>query len=210
VSNQGIRNTFETERLVYASHDPFWFAPSQCLWDSPVPVQGKAILHPFYPDSLEHFFQNHLRISPASLSTLVEGLRSLAQGRPSIHDIKKTIEAINTMGPEKEDLVPLREVNFLPVRRTGSASAAVSFQNCQSNFSIIDRTKLAGIFKEYAKFLDFSLEEVRNLEPFLQALDLSKKYLSCLCTEETACSDNGLLDVALTEKFKARAYYFLR
>jgi hypothetical protein len=120
------------------------------------------------------------------------------------------IQAINTMDPKREDLTPLEEVNFLPVRRTGSPSAVVSLQNSRSNFGIIDRTKLAGIFKEYTRFLDFSLEEVRNLEPFLQALDLSKKYLSCLCTEETACSDSGLLDVALTEKFKARAYYFLR
>jgi hypothetical protein len=205
-----IRTTFENERLVYAPQDPFWFAPSQCLWTSPVPVPGKAILHPFYSESLAGFFQNRLKVSPASLDTLVEGLRSLAQRQPSVHAIKEMIKAINTMDPKRGDLTSLAEANFLPIRRTSSASAGVCFQSCRSNFSIIDRTKLADIFRPHTGFLDFSLEEVQNLAPFLQALDLSNKYLSSLCTEETACSDSGLLDVVLTEKFKNRAYYLLR
>jgi len=200
-----IRNTFENERLVYAPQDPFWFAPSQCLWTSPVPVPGKAILHPFYSDSLIRFFQNQLKISPVSLGTLVEGLHSLAQGQPSVHAIKGMIEAINAKDPKREDLTSLVETNFLPIRQTSSASAEVCFQSCQTNFSIIDRKKLADIFRPYTAFLDFSLEEVQNLAPFLKALDLSS-----LCTEETACSDSGILDVVLTQKFSNRAYYLLR
>lgn len=205
-----IRNSFENEHLVYAPQDPFWFPPSQCLWTSPVPVPGRAILHPFYSGSLVRFFQHRLRISPASLGTLVDGLHSLAQGQPSVHAIKRMIEAINTMDPKSEDLTSLAEANFLPIRRTGSVSAGVCFQSCQSNFSIIDRTKLADIFRPYTGLLDFSLEEVQNFAPFLQALHLGNKYLSNLCTEETACSDSGVLDVVLTGKFKDRAYYLLR
>jgi hypothetical protein len=120
------------------------------------------------------------------------------------------IEAINAMNPKREDLTSLAKANVLPIRRTGSASAGVCFQSCRSNFSIIDRTKLADIFRPYTGFLDFSLEEVQNLAPFLQALNLSNKYLSNLCTEKTACSDSGLLNEVLTEKFKNRAYYLLR
>jgi hypothetical protein len=204
------RNTFENERLLYAPQDPFWFTPSQCLWASPVPVPGKVVLHPFYSESLKVFFQNRLKISPASLGTLVEGLRSLAQEQYSVHAIKEMISAISAMDPKREDLASLAGANFLPIRRTGSASAGVSFQSCGSNFSIIDRTKLANIFRPYTGFLDFSLEEVQNLAPFLQALELSNKYLLNICTQETACSDSGLLDVELTEKFRNRAYYLLR
>ncbi|KAF8859481.1 hypothetical protein BDZ45DRAFT_673240 [Acephala macrosclerotiorum] len=205
-----LLNTFENERLVYAPQDPFWFAPSQCLWASPVPVPGKAILHPFYSDSLAPFFQTRLNISPASLGTLVEGLRALAQGQPSVLAIKGMIEAINAKDPKREDLTSLADTNFLPIRRTGSVSAVVRFQSCRSNFSIIDRTKLADIFRPCTGFLDFSLEEVQNLAPFLQALGLRNKYLSHLCTEETACGDSGVLDVVLTGRFKNRAYYLLR
>jgi len=206
-----IKSTFENERLVYAPRGPFWFAPSQCLWDSPVPVPGRTVLHPFYSETLAPFFQNRLGISPAAIGTLVEGLHILAQGQPSLHAIRRMIEAVNIMDPTREDLSSLEGVNFLPIRyQTGPASSVMRFQSCRSNFSIIDRARLADIFRPYTGFLDFSSEEVQNLAPFLQALDLSNKYLFRLCTEETACSDNGLLDVVLTERFRNRAYHLLR
>lgn len=113
-------------------------------------------------------------------------------------------------GPGKRDLIPLVPCNILPVRRVRHGSAEVALQNCGSNFSVVDRTKLADIFRNHAGFLDFSLEEVRQLDPFLQALDLSKKFLSCVCTEETACSDDGVLNTDLTQEFNDRAYYLLR
>ena len=175
-----------------------------------MPITGKAILGPLYPVDLRDFFRDGLRISPAVLGTLVQGLCSLAQGQPSIADVKEMIWAISAMDPEKRDLIPLVPCNILPVRRVRHGSAEVSLQICGSNFSVVDRTKLADIFREHVGFLDFSLEEVRQLDPFLQALDLSKKFLSCVCTEETACSDDGALDVDLAENFKNRAYDLLR
>jgi hypothetical protein len=156
------------------------------------------------------FFQNRLNISPASLGTLVEGLCALAHGRPSVHDIKKMIEAINAKDPKREDLISLAEVRFLPIRRTEPTSAEVCFQKSRSNFSVVDRTKLADIFKQHTGLLDFPLEEVLSLAPFLQALDLGNKYLSKLFTEETACPNDGFLDEGLTRNFKDRAYYLLR
>jgi hypothetical protein len=140
----------------------------------------------------------------------VEGLRSLAQGRPSVAGIKEMIEAINGMDPQQEDLESLLGISFLPIVDNSATPRAVRFQSCRSNFSIRDQTKLADIFKEHAKFLDFSLEQIRELEPFLQALNLGDKYLSRLCTQETACSDDGTLDMELTEGFNQRAYYLLR
>jgi hypothetical protein len=196
--------------LIYVPSGPAWFAPSQCIWASPVPITGKAILDALYSDDLRPFFRDRLRISPATLGTLVEGLCSLAHGQPSITAVKEMIWAISAMDLEKSDLIPLISCNILPVRTTRLGSAEVSLQSRGSNFTVIDRTKLADIFREHVGFLDFSLEEVRQLDPFLHALDLSKKYLSRVCREETACSDDGVLDVDLTEKFKDRAYYLLR
>ena len=175
-----------------------------------MPITGKTTLSPLYPVDLRDFFQDGLKISPAVLGTLVQGLCSLAQGQPSIADVKEMIWAISAMDPKKRDLTPLVPCNILPVRRVRHSSAEVSLQNCGSNFSVVDRTKLADIFRDHVGFLDFSLEEVRQLDPFLQAMDLSKKFLSCVCTEETACSDDGVLDMDLTQEFNDRAYYLLR
>jgi hypothetical protein len=119
------------------------------------------------------------------------------------------IWAINAMDPKERDLSSLVARNVLPVTRSGNP-AGTTLQNCGNNFTVIDRTKLADIFREHVGFLDFSLEEVRQLDPFLQALDLSRKYLSRVCTEETTCGDDGVLDRTLTEEFKDRAYHLLR
>ncbi len=174
-----------------------------------MPIEGKAILETLY-SQLRTFFQDRLRISPAILSTLVEGLCSLAETQPSVTAVKQMIWAINAMDPEESDLLPLIPCSILPVKSAGDATAGISLQNCRSNFTVIDRTKLADVFMGYVGLLDFSLEEVRQLEPFLQALHLNKKYLSRICTEETACSDDGDLDEALTEEFEDRAYHLLR
>ena len=175
-----------------------------------MPIPGKTILGLLYPVDLRDFFRDGLRISPAVLGTLVQGLCSLAQGQPSIVGVKEMIWAISSMDPERQDLIPLVPCNILPVRRVRHGSAEVSLQNCGSNFSVVDRMKLADIFTGHIGFLDFSLEEVRQLDPFLQALDLSKKFLSRVCTEETACSDDGVLNMDLTQEFNYRAYYLLR
>ncbi len=175
-----------------------------------MPITGKAILGSSYPVELRDFFRDGLRISPAILGTLVQGLCSLAQGQPSIAVVKEMIWAINAMDPTKPDLIPLVPYNILPIRRMRHGSADMSLQNCGSNFSVVDRMKLADIFRDHTGFLDFSLEEVRQLDPILQALDLSKKFLSRVCIEETACSNNGVFDMDLTQEFNDRAYYLLR
>ncbi|KAH8808653.1 hypothetical protein F5884DRAFT_900865 [Xylogone sp. PMI_703] len=205
-----IINTFQTECLVYAPSDGLWFAPSHCLWTSPVPIVGKAIIGASYSNGLKPFFLERLRISPASLSTLVEGLHSLAQRQPSSVDLKRMIWAINEMDPKESDLESVINCDILPVRDDRYGSTRISFQNCQGNFVVIDRAKLATVFTGYVGFLDFTLEEVRQLEPFLRALKLDKKCLSRLCTEETTCTEDGVVDRRLTEELKDRAYYLLR
>jgi hypothetical protein len=188
-----------------------WFSPSECFWTSPVQIDGKAIISRSYPEELKTFFLERLRISPASLSILVEELHSLAdrQPSPSVSKVKEMIWAINKMEPKQGDLNILITSEILPVRRPGSASNSYAFQSCQNNFAIIDRTKLAEIFDGHATFLDFTLEEVRQLYPFLHALDLERNYLSLLCDEETACVDNGSVDRKRTAEFKERAYDLL-
>ncbi|CAG8949950.1 hypothetical protein HYFRA_00004281 [Hymenoscyphus fraxineus] len=196
----------ERECLVYAPQEPFWFAPSECLWTSPVPVPDNAILHPFYPESLRDFFQDELGVSPASIGSLVGGLISLAEGQPSVTAIKSMIVAINAMNPQMDDLSSLRDISFLPVKSSGS----ITLQSRESNFCIIDRTKLAEIFRPHTGLLDFTLEEVRSLAPFLNALELRDNDLSWLCVEQTACSDEGVVDPVLTQNFARRAPYLVR
>ena len=163
-----------------------------------------------YPDKLKSFLSDRLKISPASLSTVVEEICSLSKGQPSPDKLKKMIWALNDMNPKESDLRPLMSCDFLPIRVGRSGSDSISLQSCSRNFAITDRAKLASSFTGQIGFLDFSLEEVRQLRPFLQALDLDRKYLSFICIENTACNEDRVLDRKLTKEFQDRAYYLLR
>ncbi|KAH6672240.1 hypothetical protein B0J14DRAFT_69385 [Halenospora varia] len=209
-----VRNSFEDESLILVSStNENWFSPSQCLWTSPVQIEGKAIIGNSYPERLKNFFLDFLEISPASLCTLVLELLSLTQRRPSISRVKELIWAINAMDPEPADLETLLTSDILPVRiLDGDSSHIIILQAPQSDLAINDRNKLARVFQNTpgATILDFTLEEVLQLEPFLQALGLQNKYLSSMYDEETACGDEGVVDNNLTEKFRERAYDLLR
>lgn len=189
-----------------------WVSPSDCLWSSPAPIEGKAIVGSCYPESLKRFFLEQLKISPASLSTLVQELGSLAQRSPTVSKVNQLIWAINGMNPKTGDLETLSSSDFLPVRIPPilGTNYQVCFKNCQSEFAIIDRTKIAEVFDGHVPFLNFYLEEVRQLQPFLEALGLHSKYLSVLCDEDTACDETGSLDARLTSDFKSRAHDLLR
>jgi hypothetical protein len=175
-----------------------------------VPIEGKAIIGGLYPDRLKTFLSDRLKISSASLSTVVEEICSLSKGQPSPDNLKKMIWAVNDMNPKESDLQPIAVCDFLPIRGDRSGSDGISLQSCSSNFAITDRAKLADTFRGHIGFLDFSLEEVQQLRPILQALKLDRKYLSLICTENTACSEDRVLDSKLTKEFQDRAYYLLR
>ena len=115
------------------------------------------------------------------------------------------------MRPRSNDLSILSTCEFLPVRvpQLGK-SHIIEFRNCQSDFAIVDRLKLAEIFKDRVELLDYSLEEILQLEPFLRSLGLGSKYLSLLCYEETDCEGESRLDNKLTADFNCRAYDLLR
>lgn len=176
-----------------------------------MPIDGKTLILQSYPEELKPLFLGNLRIAPASLTTVVEELFTLATQQPTTQRVKQLIWAINGMKPRPSDLNTLSTCDFLPVRvsRHGVAQH-IEFLACQSDFAIVDRIKLADIFEGHVDFLDFSLEDILQLEPFLTSLDLGDKYLSQVCREETDCQGESSLDNRLTADFKIRAYDLLR
>ena len=173
-----------------------------------MPVEGRVVIGADYPEALTDFFLTFLRISPATLRTLVEALKSLGESRSSVESIKEMIKAINRKDPERQDLESLATCNVLPIRR--QVFGSITLGNLQETFAIIDNTKLSAIFQDHVDLLDFSLEEVHELAPFLGGLGLQSKYLSRLYTTQTSCDENGTADEILTRKFTDRAYEILR
>jgi len=204
------RVKFRTECLIYIPATSRWVSPAECLWDSPVPINGKEIILQSYPEDLKAFFLERLHIPPASLTTLVEELYSVATPNFDIQRLKQLFWAINGMKPRQSDMQILQTCNFLPVRIPSQRGRTIELQDCQSDFVIIDRIKLQEIFENQVEMLDFDLEEVLQLEPLISALNLGSKYISQRCREDTGCQGDGLLDAHLTADFHERAYDLLR
>jgi len=168
-----------------------------------------AVIGADYPQGLTEFFLTSLRISPATLATLVEALRALGERSSSVVSVKEIIKAINKEGPERHDLESLATGLVLPIRRH-LQNGSITLGNLQETFAIIDNTKLSAIFQDHVDLLDFSLEEVHELAPFLEGLGLQIKYLSRICTTQTACDEDGTVNESLTLDFTDRAYEILR
>ncbi|KAK0103681.1 hypothetical protein ONS95_005691 [Cadophora gregata] len=204
---RAIRTIFEEERLVYLpGTDGGWFPPSQCLWDSPVPIQGCAIIGNFYSEDLRDFFIESLGVSRATLDTLVLELKLLSERNPSVQQVKQLIRAINDKTPEKGDLDRLFEAAFLPVKLfdVDAQRFTTVLRSIGTDFAVIDNISIARNFEHEheAKFLDFTLEEVLLLDRFLKALSLEDRYISILTHQDTACADDGEEDRRLTFKFR--------
>lgn len=147
-------------------------------------------------------------VSPAAIDTLVQGLYTLASEQPSLVGIKQMIIAINDMTPSREDLNLLISRRVLPLRNV-VGNEVLRLRSSEDDFAIIDRRKLENIFRDHTQLLDFSLEEVSQLQPFMSALGLENKYISRISSEQTTC-DDGVEDMNLTESFQQRAYHLLR
>ena len=78
------------------------------------------------------------------------------------------------------------------------------------DFAIIDRQHYALHFKDKIKILDFSMEEVRRLKPFIKWAGLTDRYLSRLVTERTVVGDGPhVMDKPLTHDLVCKVGAFV-
>jgi hypothetical protein len=185
-----------------------WHGPSSCLWSSKAPIKGKIKISEHYPD-LEQFFVECLGVTEPSLRMLVDELKSVAELNPKKKRIKKLIFAINSLlpGEPKVPAGPILELNILPV----DTAEGVRLKSAMHDFAINDRQQLWEAFRGEASMLIFKLEEVRTLRPFIQWLDLERRYLSRTVKEITRNKSNSeRLSNRLTQWFRGKAHALFR
>ena len=157
-------------------------SPSSCLWSENAQIPGKNTISGQYPD-LEDFFVRTLKVKIPDLGLLVEELKRTVKSSRSVDDVKSLIWQINSFIPTGKALSILYDSDILPVK---AADGKLDLRSRTGRFSIRDRQSWADIFKSKIDFLDFSLKEVRMLQPFLSCLNLEKRYLSQIVVEESS------------------------
>jgi hypothetical protein len=200
------RASFEKDALIYDMLGQDWAAPSTCLWSKDAHVPGRSTISGQYKD-LKDLFVGVLRVKIPDLRLLVEELKRVAQSSPSTNDIKSLIWQINTFAPTTEDLARLRGSKIFPVRKTNKS---IELRTRLARFSIIDRQLWADAFEGELDFLDFTLKEIRALEPFLSGMEVGG-YLSEVVIEKS--SFQGILpepSAKRTRHLRRRAYALSR
>ncbi|KAK3985427.1 hypothetical protein QBC44DRAFT_384907 [Cladorrhinum sp. PSN332] len=186
-----LRQIFRDEELLFYSKEGQgkWCKTTGCLWSKGTGVQDRANLadQPEYNQlRLEDFFVNTLEVTRLTLWLVYHELLLFHLETPKVEAVKQHIRSFNSLlqgetNDEAMDPRQLLDKYILPVRYP---SGEVRLQTAKTEFTAVDRTgDSMAPFYNMIKTLDFSMEEIHTLEPFLEWLGLTNRYLSKLVKE---------------------------
>ena len=181
------RQAFLEEPLILSSLDQKWDKSSDCLWSSATAISGKAVLDHLYPD-LRDFFVGLLGVPEMTARMVYDKLKSRHDETFTSQEAKGTIMVFNSFlaaapAPNSFAPDPVRANRIFPVR---FPDGQVRLCSGQDTFSLQDRKILGKAFGRLANFLDFDLQELRRLEPFITWAGLGDRYLSISVKEITS------------------------
>ncbi|GKU04976.1 hypothetical protein FLAG1_07771 [Fusarium langsethiae] len=191
-----IRKVFAEENLIYfnTGNVSRWCTVGECLWSSATRIQGRVALNDLYPD-LEDFFVDFLGVQELTLGMAYDELKEMGTRVPSppIAAVKDTIWALNSLLVTADRLPDERPVIKGAVFPVKYPNSSVKLQSGRTEFAIVDRKALGDIFGTKAKILDFTLDDVRRLQPFVSWLNMESRYLSTSVREISTVA-NGHMD----------------
>lgn len=188
-----------------------WYKVSQCLWSSATQIRGMITLNDHY-GSMNGFFVDFLGVATLTLQMVYEELMEKgASDRTTIPQVKETIWAFNSLLAAERELPnpePILNGQLFPVKYP---KGSTRLRSAKVAFAIVDRKPLEDAFRDKAKFLDFSLDEVRQLKPFLQWAGLEDRYLSATTKEVSALEGGSQGPISSPERdIKKKAHALFR
>ncbi|KAI1359962.1 hypothetical protein F5Y08DRAFT_349207 [Xylaria arbuscula] len=168
-----IKRLFETEALIYVPNNTAtrWYNVSQCIWSTATQIQGRAPVNELYPD-LERFLTDFLCVARLTLQIAYDELKlkGNSEPAPAVQEVKDAIFAFNS----------LLQSAIFPTRYP---HGPIELKAATTDFAIVDRELYYKVFAPQVKLLDFTLEEIRRLEPFISWLGIDDRYLSVVVKE---------------------------
>lgn len=176
-----------------------WYKVSQCLWSSATQIRGKVTLNDQYTD-MKGFFVDFLGIATLTLQMVYDELKEKGTSkRATVAQVKETLWAFNSFLSAERELPspePILKGRLFPVYDKGQ----VELQSAETTFAIVDRKPLEDAFRDKARLLDFTLDEVRRLKPFFQWADLEPRYLSTTVKEVSALEGGYQVPISSLER----------
>ncbi|KAJ3572163.1 hypothetical protein NPX13_g5141 [Xylaria arbuscula] len=191
------RRPFETEALIYVPNNTAtcWYNVSQCIWSTATQIQGRAPVNELYPD-LERFLTDFLGVARLTLQMAYDELKlkGNSEPAPAVQEVKDAIFAFNSLlqsasaSPNALDPDVLFESRIFPTRHP---HGPIELKAATTDFAIVDRELYYKVFAPQVKLLDFTLEEIRRLEPFISWLGIDDRYLSVVVKEISTVEVTG-------------------
>jgi hypothetical protein len=128
-----------------------------------------------------------------------------------VDEVKKTLRLLNSYLESTEDLPSPKQLLKRKVFPVRYPNGIVELCSSTVNFAIADRKHLLDLFSTEAKFLDFDINEIANIEPFLRWTGLENRYLSCSVKEiSTLHGDSHRSLTSADRNISRKAYGLLR
>ena len=187
-----------------------WHSLSECVWASGTKIEGRISIASEY-DDLRQFFVETLRVQPVDLQMIYDSLLEVSSKQTPVSRVKDLLQDFSSFvakenNPPKPSELLRRRV--FPVRKP---NGNVILYSSQEEFVIVDREGPFGSFKNKVKCLDFSLQDVCRLQPFIAWAGLEARYLS-RCVEEFSRIESGIeMPISETRRdLKTKAHALLR
>jgi hypothetical protein len=162
-------------------------------------------------DTLERFFVDLLGVRKLSLQMIFDELKEQGIRVSPVEDVKRNIWVLNSfLKTEKNppSPQPLLESRIFPIRYPGGDT---KLRSSSTNFAVPDRKHLNDLFCENSKLLDFPINDLVQLEPFLKWTRLESRSLSCSVKEiPRLCGDPDRLISDPSRQIGPRAHALLR
>ncbi|KKZ64489.1 hypothetical protein EMCG_09531 [[Emmonsia] crescens] len=133
-------------------------------------------------------------------------MKNLRRGRASANEAKETIWLLNSYLEGENELPNPKRLKASKVFPVKHPNGTVELCNFATDFAITYRNHLLGSFSGKAKFLDFGVNDVLRLEPFLQRAGLEARYLSSSVKEISALVGNSHRSLASPDRNIARKF----
>jgi hypothetical protein len=157
------------------------------------------------------FFTELIGVKTLTLQMVHDKLVAEASGQSTPERIKQTIWRLNSYIQTAKQLPDPRQVLNAKVFPVRLPTGTVELCSSPVDFTINDRKHLSDLFSDKARSLDFDVDEVILLEPFLKWTGLDKRYLSSSVKEVTVV--HGAADFTLappTRSIAQKAHGLLR
>ncbi|KAI1487736.1 hypothetical protein F5X96DRAFT_681025 [Biscogniauxia mediterranea] len=216
-SKESVKNAFENDALIYVppldngQSLAAWHKISHCVWSKAARLRGRVSLNDDY-EHLEEFFVQYLGIQLVDLPMAIDELNEAGKRTStSISEVKESIWTVNSLLSAELDPPKPSGILKSAIFPVTYPQGDVKRETWRTEFFIVDREPLWQSFKTKVKFLDFTLEEVVRLSPFLAWTRLGDRYLSRCMKEITSFPGGGASIISNPDRqIRNRAHPLLR